>query len=508
VTQPGQASEYRTAILATPGLASYWRLGPDTTAVAADELGSNNGTYAGGLLHGVAGPLVDDDSSLGALFGGVSGQITVNPLTASGGYPITLESWVRLTGTNKGTWIKNGSTSNGVGLGMGNGAFDAAGTQMLGLFEGVGYVVGPSLAGLSGWHHMAMTVDATGRRVKFYVDGVYGNTAYPTAAPVAATTIGYIGGYQNGGSARFYNGNMAEAAVYDTELDLQRIAQHYRLGMGQEQRAVPEIRFTPRTPPAKAVYTNPVNNPGARVDSSDWSSVGSDASPAVVQTNGDSFGAASGAIQATNTLVAAGQTRLNAILTPSDGLVVSPGDLVFCRTAVKAVSLSAGTLSGIDVNTRWWTSAGAFISDSVVTVNPAVGSWVEATSTATAPANAAFSTIMAKFRNSAAATGVFRATQAMLAKVKAGDTPGYFDGDTPHAVWTGTPNNSSSQLMSVISPGSTVIHPDVPQGMLNIGPSGPAISLGQIIADGGIVTGDPAIQGELRSLGYFNEAAS
>ena len=51
-TTPPPPSAYRDAVLATPGLVSYWRLGERTGSVAVDEKGANPGTYGGAFRLG------------------------------------------------------------------------------------------------------------------------------------------------------------------------------------------------------------------------------------------------------------------------------------------------------------------------------------------------------------------------------------------------------------------------------------------------------------------------
>lgn len=84
-------SPYRSAVLTTPGVLGYWRLGESTGAVATSETGANPGTYsAQGVTLSQSGALSADPDTAAA-FDGAAGEMSAptTQLSTDG----TLEGW-------------------------------------------------------------------------------------------------------------------------------------------------------------------------------------------------------------------------------------------------------------------------------------------------------------------------------------------------------------------------------------------------------------------------------
>ena len=216
-TAPPAPSAYRDAVLGTPGLVAYWRLGERIGAVAVDEKGANPGTYGGAFTLGDPGALSGDpDTSAG--FDGASGEMTASAggLGAAG----TLEGWfdwragvaVMRDHTAGGGWII--AYDNGGGL-----SYRVGGTT---------FNTGRTVASVQGaWHHVAVTKD--GGSVRFYLDGalIHSGSGAAATAPVMPWHV-----MRNGTFAQYAQGHADEVAVYAAALPATTITQHWNAGRG------------------------------------------------------------------------------------------------------------------------------------------------------------------------------------------------------------------------------------------------------------------------------------
>lgn len=222
---------YQQVILADKPV-GFWPLN-ETSGTVANDLSGNgwNGTYTGGvelaaITFPSGGAAAKFDGSTGYVFGdsGVPTAATTN---------VTLEAWVNFDGNtspNGGCALKNGSCSYGSGYGMGNGAnsFDTAGADFLGLYEIMSWNPTTVAIPTSGWHHLVIVIGANSAST-FYLDGTElatnGNSAInaPTTSWSIATDYNY--------GARFFDGAIANAAIYNTALTSAQILNHYNAGI-------------------------------------------------------------------------------------------------------------------------------------------------------------------------------------------------------------------------------------------------------------------------------------
>ena len=93
---------YHDVVLATPGLASYWRLGERSGVTAADVKGGRNGTYTNGVALGTVGALAAADDTA-AHFDGIDDSVTLPAIPAS--VDFTIEGWQRMDGTTNNTTL-------------------------------------------------------------------------------------------------------------------------------------------------------------------------------------------------------------------------------------------------------------------------------------------------------------------------------------------------------------------------------------------------------------------
>jgi len=208
-------ASYRGSVLATGGLAGYWRLGEQTGTTAADETGSNPGTYAGGYTLGQPGAL-SGDSDKSASFDGTSGEMSVGgpSLTSTG----SLEGWFNWqSGVSV---MRDGTSAGGVGWIL---AYDCNGSVCYRL-GGSSFNTGLATASVrNGWHHFVATKN--GGSVAFYLDGqqVHSGTGAGSAAPITPWHVMRNGTYPT----QFSQGGADEVAVYTSALPAATVKQHY-----------------------------------------------------------------------------------------------------------------------------------------------------------------------------------------------------------------------------------------------------------------------------------------
>ncbi len=216
---------YAGRVLATPGVAGYWRLGETGGAVAQDATGRSAGSYLGGPALGARGGLsFDADSSV--RFDGADDDLQVgdSALTAPG----TIEGWFFW---EAGVALMRDSTAS-AGWIL---AFDSGGR--------VAYRVGGTMSTTAlatadlrdGWHHIALTVASGG--TSLYVDGVPVHSG-AAAGPAAAVMPWHV--MRNGTTnAQYTRGRADEIALYATALPAATIKEHFETGRDTSDTTAP-----------------------------------------------------------------------------------------------------------------------------------------------------------------------------------------------------------------------------------------------------------------------------
>jgi len=209
-----QSSVYRDAILATPGLLAYWRLGDASGTIAADASGANDGTYLGGFSLLQAGALAGDpDAAAG--FDGTDGEMSARgPATAR---TLTLEGWFDW---HSGVAVARDNTSSGGWIL----AYDAGGALRA---RAGGVTIPTSVATSSlrpGWHHYALTSD--GATATLYVDGQPAGSA--TAGSATPAMPWHV--MRNGTTTQYSEGRADEVAIYGSALTSDTVRTHYEAG--------------------------------------------------------------------------------------------------------------------------------------------------------------------------------------------------------------------------------------------------------------------------------------
>ncbi|HZB76246.1 MAG TPA: LamG-like jellyroll fold domain-containing protein [Solirubrobacteraceae bacterium] len=222
-----QGPPYPDAILATPGLDGYWRLGEASGTAAADASGrAGAGSYAGAPGLGARGAVRADDDTA-ARFDGVDDEVQVSG--APSATAATLEGWffweagvaLLRDATGSAGWILAYDSGGKVAYRVGGSTFTS------------------SLATASvrdGWHHVAVTVDGTATRL--YVDGAAVHSGTVTSAPAPALPWHVM---RNGTIAQFTRGRADEIAVYATALDAATVRAHFEAGRDTSDASPPPV---------------------------------------------------------------------------------------------------------------------------------------------------------------------------------------------------------------------------------------------------------------------------
>jgi PKD repeat protein len=223
-SQPG-ADSYRDAILRTPNLASYWRLG-DLSGSTATAVRGLAGAYAGRYVLGQVG-VVGQLGNTAASFDGLSGEAVLpgGALGANG----SLEGWFRWrAGT---TTIRDDTERTGGWLL----AFNSAGTIRYRV-GGTGFNTGIPTEDVrdGAWHHLVATKG--GGTATLYVDGLRVHSA-GGAGSVAAVSPWHV--MRNGRHTVFSEGEADEIALYTRALTAAEVKSHYDAARALAARPLP-----------------------------------------------------------------------------------------------------------------------------------------------------------------------------------------------------------------------------------------------------------------------------
>ncbi|HEY6760284.1 MAG TPA: PKD domain-containing protein [Baekduia sp.] len=256
-------SNYGDAVLDTPNLVSYWRMGEASGTTLADSANAHSATTQGGVTLGVPGAVANDPNTA-ARFDGVDDAA---------------KATVDLSGTSKATvefWLKWNAYANDDDLAMeftnnfndnaGGFLVDPNAPQNGGTF-GVGIGSGASRNNVlftrpsaGAWHHYALVFDTTApadSQITPYVDGQpvsYTKGSSGTGAGAFANAT--LNLMSRAGSGLFGAGDLDDVAVYSGALDAATIADHYA-SQGTNRRPVASFTATPSSAkPNQAVTFN------------------------------------------------------------------------------------------------------------------------------------------------------------------------------------------------------------------------------------------------------------
>jgi hypothetical protein len=250
------ASAYASAIL-TDAPKQYYKLDETGGSIATDSSGSGqNGSYAGAVTFGSAGPLRDESSSAISLAGGSSsaGVSLPNPNAVSGS-SYSIEAWIDPNPSSNymTVWGYDGShrmlvSSNGLLL-----------TQF-----GVNFFSKQPLT-TGQWHHVVFVYDAGAQQATYYIDGKLDSTATVTNAAAAFTAPYFLGQYDTSSNYK-WNGSIAQAAFYPSALSLSQVSAHYAAAgyaptPAPSATPLPSPSPTPAGTPAPSPSPSPTTSP-------------------------------------------------------------------------------------------------------------------------------------------------------------------------------------------------------------------------------------------------------
>jgi len=226
-------SAYPEAVLGTPGLIDYYRLGEPSGPTILDSKGVSNGTLSGGAF-GIPGAVAGETNTAIA-FNGSSDSGAI-PLDLSGTNQVTVEFWLKWNRYSNDDALAMEFTPN-FNEHAGGFLVDPDASQLGGSFGiGIGpegsrnsiFFARPS-AGV--WHHYALVLDSTApgaSEITPYVDGVpvsFQQEGSVTAGGPFANSTLYL--FSRDGNALFGAGSLDELAIYNQPLSAATIFQHY-----------------------------------------------------------------------------------------------------------------------------------------------------------------------------------------------------------------------------------------------------------------------------------------
>jgi hypothetical protein len=230
---------YRDAVLTTPGLAAFWRLGELSGSTARDERGGPPGSYGGRFLLGAAGAL-GQLGDTAAAFDGASGELTATgPALGSSG---TMEGWFRW---RAGTAVMRDNTGPSAGWIL---AFNQNG-ELRYRVGGSGFDPGLPIETVrdGAWHHLVAR--KSGGAAALFVDGVKVHEAGGAGSAPAALPWHVM---RNGLNDVFSEGEADEVALYTTALSDAEVARHHAIGRALAAQPLPADPVAPVPDPPAA----------------------------------------------------------------------------------------------------------------------------------------------------------------------------------------------------------------------------------------------------------------
>jgi YD repeat-containing protein len=231
-----KSASYPNAVLATPGLKSYWRMEELSGPTFADSMGSSPATASGGgVAFGSPGALAGP-TNMSARFDGVSGSAQAN-LDLSASTAVTVEFWLKWDAYADNDALALEFTNN---FNQNDGGFlvdpnSADGTFSVAIGRDASRnTISFTRPSPNQWHHYVFVLDTTAvaaTEITPYVDGqtvAYSKNQSGTGAPAFANSTLYL--MSRGGAGLFGAGALDEVAIYGGTLSAATVAEHYADG--------------------------------------------------------------------------------------------------------------------------------------------------------------------------------------------------------------------------------------------------------------------------------------
>ena len=165
------------------------------------------------------------DASTGSIVtNGVNQYISI-PQISTSTTNVTMQAWVYVNSNTTGTFMKNG-TSGGYSIGIGNNAYDQAGSNLVMLVYGVGWISTGVSYNSPGWKLITMTLDGSSVPTAYVNGTLIGSYPNPNHNPAVPSGPLYLGA-SIGDQGFYYNGKFAAAYFYNRVLTPSEITQNY-----------------------------------------------------------------------------------------------------------------------------------------------------------------------------------------------------------------------------------------------------------------------------------------
>jgi hypothetical protein len=238
---PGaNSSTYSTTTLSNNDEIKVWvNAGINNSAIVSNGLllnldASNPGSYSGtgnnwydlsgNNNHGTLMNSPTYDAASGSIVTNGTNQYISIPQFSTANTNITMQAWVYVNLNTTGTFMKNGTGGGGYSIGIGNGAYDQVGSNVVMLLYGRGWIGSGVSYGTAGWKLVTLTLDGSST-ARAYVNGSLIGT-YTWTTPTSPAGSFNIGANIGDGNI-YYNGKFAAAYFYNRTLSLAEIQQNY-----------------------------------------------------------------------------------------------------------------------------------------------------------------------------------------------------------------------------------------------------------------------------------------
>ncbi|HEX5713921.1 MAG TPA: PKD domain-containing protein [Solirubrobacterales bacterium] len=251
-------SNYSPTVMATPGLAHYWRLNETSGTTFADSVGSSPATIAGAPTLAVNGG-VPNDADKAARFKGAPDSAKAQ-VDLSDTQAITIEFWLKWNAYSFSDDLVMEFTNNFNDI-AGGFIVDPDAPQLGGTF-GVGIGQGATRNNVffprptaAAWHHYAFAIDTSkpgSEVITPYVDGKaveYTKLDSGSGGGFANSTLNFM---SRATTSLFGEGDLDEVAIFKRALTAEEIDEHFNSDSGNKR---PQASFTA---PATALANTPV----------------------------------------------------------------------------------------------------------------------------------------------------------------------------------------------------------------------------------------------------------
>ena len=220
---------YREQVLAA-GPAAYWRLDETGGTSAADQTGTNPGTYSNVLLNQPGA--LSSDSNRSASFDGTQSYVRV-PASASLNMTsaVTVEFWAKRRTISNGYQVLVGKPGDGRSKYENYSVWLTPSNKVTAYFGNGKSVVSVQTPPITdtNWHYFVVTDN--GSTVRMYLDGALKQET-TTTLQLTANNQPLNLGRSNDSNGFFFNGWLDEVAIYPTALSAPTILAHYNRAIG------------------------------------------------------------------------------------------------------------------------------------------------------------------------------------------------------------------------------------------------------------------------------------